>query len=63
MKNCGRCFALKGRIRKGTIRVIGPYSIEDYVCQTCYDEITMETDVIYVTSENKEDEGAYKQTG
>lgn len=53
MTNCGRCYALKGEIRRGTKRIIGPNGIPDHICDECFDEIE---NIVY---ENEENENAY----
>lgn len=59
MINCGRCNAIKRRIRKGTIRVVGPNGSVDHVCQDCYDELNTEAIYMYMPNENEENERLY----
>ena len=50
MTNCGRCYALKNKIKKGYIEVIGPNNTQDHLCKECFEELDLETLVI---DENK----------
>lgn len=54
MTNCGRCYSLRGKVRKGWIKVVGPQGIVDHVCQECYDEIENEQSILYLTNEDEE---------
>ena len=57
---CGRCLSLKGIKKRGKmIPVTGPNGYDDYVCQNCYDEITLERGIMFLVNEDEENSGIY----